>query len=134
VERTCQRCGERFEAKRADKMYCSAACKQAAVRARRGVRVARRPPEPPNDELKKRLDDIEDRQQVLMTDLDHVEGQLGNERNDSALEEVRQRLEELEGRLARLEKAVKSMSTRQREHQVALTRMAELLAAEPWHR
>lgn len=130
VERSCQRCGERFEANRADRIYCSAACKQAAVRARRGVRVARRHPEPP--EVLDRLAEIEERQRVILTDLDHLEETIVDRAVPDAPKVFTVRLEEIERRLDRMEKAMNGLSSRQRKHEAALTSMAQLLAAEPW--
>lgn len=132
MERSCQRCGERFEAARADRIYCSAACKQAAVRARRGVRVARRPPDQP--QLLERLAEIEERQRVLLTDLDHLEGTVGDPEVAVERERLVARIEEAEGRLDRMEKAIRTLSLRQRQQDAAMTSMAQLLAAEPWRR
>jgi chromosome segregation ATPase len=134
VERSCQCCGERFEAKRADKIYCSGACKQAAVRARRGVRVARRPPVAQPDELLERLAELEDRQRTILTDLDHLEEQMGGPKANAHVEALSRRIDALEAGLLQMDKVLKTLSSRQRKHEAALTQMAELLATEPWRK
>jgi hypothetical protein len=134
VERSCQRCGERFEARRADKIYCSGACKQAAVRARRGVLVARRPPVAQPDELMERLAELEERQRTILTDLDHLEEQVGGAKVNADVEAIVRRMDRLEEQLVQMTKTMGTLSARQRKHEAALTQVAELLAAEPWRR
>lgn len=134
MEKSCARCGEKFEAKRADRMYCSDACKQAAVRARRGVNVARRPPEPQGEGILQRLADLEDRQRNLFTELDELEQRVDGPKEEIDLSMLLQRVEAVELRVEKMGKTLEVLSRRQREHETALTKVAELLAAEPWRR
>lgn len=132
MEKSCQRCSQQFEAKRADKIYCSGACKQAAVRARRGVDVARKPPEPRQESIEQRLVAIEERQRDILTDLDDLER--GLTKPYAGGDTVLARLDAIEARMKKMAKALEALSARQREHEVALTKVAELIAAEPWRR
>jgi hypothetical protein len=89
---------------------------------------------PDQPELLDRLAEIEERQRVILTDLDHLEGTVGDPEVAVERERLVARVEEAEVRLDRMEKAIRTLSSRQRQHDAAMTSMAQLLAAEPWRR
>jgi DNA repair ATPase RecN len=81
-----------------------------------------------------RLAELEERQRTILTDLDHLEEQVGGAKVNADVEAIVRRMEAFEERLAQVAKTLKALSDRQRKHEAALTQVAELLAAEPWRR
>lgn len=144
MRKTCVQCAADFEAKRSDTRYCCRACKQAGVRARQGVRVSRRPPDPPRDdarldELTATVADLAARQTELAQDvelLEHRTDRPAKDRQDlaAAVARVEQAVRAQDRRLDQLARTVEQLAAAHREQRAQLAQVAQFVASEPWRR